>query len=165
MPCTRSSTGAILGRLSPRMILTSPNFSISRTICRYLRDFSSRFCVADQSLGPAPSDTADHPLRYPTPLLCFTYTSHYNRRHTRVGHLYQGQHKIYLIVIEAYISHVSRYIQLNPDKVTSITKVSSDKKLHFLMNYQWSSLRSKHFRERGICHMGTEYVSPKPYRP
>ena len=80
------------------------------------------------------------PLRLHAPLLCFTYTSHYNRRHTRVGHLYQGRHKSYLIEIETYLLHVSRYIHLNPDKVTSITKVSPDKKLHFLTNYQWSSL-------------------------
>ena len=46
-----------------------------------------------------------------------TYTSHYNRRHKRVGQLYQGRYKSFLVELESYLSKVSRYIHLNPVKV------------------------------------------------
>ncbi len=42
-----------------------------------------------------------------------TYTGYYNRRHDRVGHLYQGRYKSILVDKNEYLSILSRYIHLN----------------------------------------------------
>ena len=42
-----------------------------------------------------------------------TYTSYFNRRYKRSGHLYQGRFKGLLIDSDEYFSMVSRYIHLN----------------------------------------------------
>jgi len=69
-----------------------------------------------------------------------TYTSHYNRRHQRVGHLYQGRYKSFLVEADSYLSQVSRYIHLNPVRVAKMKTVPASEQLHFLWNYKWSSL-------------------------
>ena len=43
-----------------------------------------------------------------------SYTSYFNRRHRRVGHLLQGRFKAHLIEEQGYFREVSRYIHLNP---------------------------------------------------
>ncbi len=47
-------------------------------------------------------------------LLNGSYTSYFNRRHRRAGHLFQGRYKGHLIQEEGYYLEVSRYIHLNP---------------------------------------------------
>lgn len=69
-----------------------------------------------------------------------TYTSHYNRRHKRSGHLYQGRYKSVLIDRDAYMSQVSRYIHLNPVKIKAVRKMVIKDQLNFLWKYKWSSL-------------------------
>ncbi len=43
-----------------------------------------------------------------------SYTSYFNRRHRRVGHLFQGRFKGHLIEEQGYFLEVSRYLHLNP---------------------------------------------------
>jgi putative transposase len=43
-----------------------------------------------------------------------SYTSYFNRRHRRAGHLFQGRFRGQLIEEEGYFLEVSRYIHLNP---------------------------------------------------
>lgn len=69
-----------------------------------------------------------------------TYTSHYNRRHNRVGHLYQGRYKSFLVELDSYLSKVSRYIHLNPVQVAGKKKMEAKKRLQYLFDYKWSSL-------------------------
>ena len=42
------------------------------------------------------------------------YTQGFNRRHKRVGHVYQGRYKAILVQNENYLLELSRYIVLNP---------------------------------------------------
>lgn len=42
------------------------------------------------------------------------YTQYVNRRHTRVGHLFQGRYKAILVQKEDYLLELSRYVVLNP---------------------------------------------------
>src|SRR5579859_3715129 len=44
------------------------------------------------------------------------YTQGFNRRHSRVGHVFQGRYKSLLIEKDAYLLELSRYIVLNPVK-------------------------------------------------
>jgi len=41
------------------------------------------------------------------------YTQKFNRRHKRVGHLFQGRYKAFLVEKEYYLLELSRYIVLN----------------------------------------------------
>lgn len=68
------------------------------------------------------------------------YTSAFNRRHSRVGHLYQGRYKAFLIDSDNYLLVVSRYIHLNPIRIKSYAEKSADEKCSILHNYEASSL-------------------------
>ena len=69
-----------------------------------------------------------------------TYTSHYNRRHNRVGHLYQGRYKSILVEKDSYLTMVSRYIHLNPARTALIKSLKPEQQLQYLWSYNWSSL-------------------------
>jgi REP element-mobilizing transposase RayT len=68
------------------------------------------------------------------------YTSHYNRRHKKVGHLYQGRFKGILVDKDTYLTMLSRYIHLNPVRIKSMRHMPYRKKLQYLQKYRWSSL-------------------------
>jgi REP element-mobilizing transposase RayT len=53
-----------------------------------------------------------------------SYTGYFNQRHRRSGHLYQGRYKSVLVDKEAYLSILSRYIHLNPIRVSLFAKTS-----------------------------------------
>src|SRR5215469_9337232 len=59
------------------------------------------------------------------------YTQIFNRRHKRVGHLFQGRYKAILVEKDAYLLELSRYIHLNPWRVNRGTDP---------IKYRWSSL-------------------------
>ena len=46
--------------------------------------------------------------------LVTSYTVYFNRRHRRVGHLFQGRYKSIVVEAEGYLLALSRYIHLNP---------------------------------------------------
>jgi putative transposase len=69
-----------------------------------------------------------------------TYTSYYNKRHNRVGHLYQGRFKSILVDKESYLTILSRYIHLNPIRVRDVIDWSPREKEKYLRKYPWSSL-------------------------
>ncbi len=68
------------------------------------------------------------------------YTSHYNRRHKKVGHLFQGRFKSVLVDKDTYLTMLSRYIHLNPVKVKSMRRMPYEEKKKYLRKYKWSSL-------------------------
>jgi hypothetical protein len=61
------------------------------------------------------------------------YTQASNRRHRRVGHLFQGRFKAILVDGDAYLQELARYIVLNPIRA-SMTKKPAD--------WKWSSYRA-----------------------
>ncbi|OGY21086.1 MAG: hypothetical protein A3A65_03260 [Candidatus Chisholmbacteria bacterium RIFCSPLOWO2_01_FULL_49_14] len=56
--------------------------------------------------------------------LSTTYAMYFNRRYKRVGYLFQGNYKAALILEDAHLLHLSRYIHLNPTKLTGPSPVS-----------------------------------------
>ena len=46
-----------------------------------------------------------------------SYTGAFNRRHRRVGHLYQGRYKAILLDKDSYLAELSRYVHLNPVRI------------------------------------------------
>ena len=58
------------------------------------------------------------------------YTSYFNRRHGRVGHLFQGRYKGIVIDKDAYLVQLSRYVHLNPVMAKIVKRPEQ---------YRWSS--------------------------
>lgn len=58
------------------------------------------------------------------------YTQKFNRKHRRVGHLYQGRYKAILVDKDAYLLEVGRYILLNPVRAGMVDTPNE---------YEWSS--------------------------
>jgi putative transposase len=62
-----------------------------------------------------------------------TYTQYFNRRHSRVGHLFQGRFKSILVEKADCLLEVSRYIVLNPVRAGMAVKAEE---------WPWSSYRA-----------------------
>jgi REP element-mobilizing transposase RayT len=61
------------------------------------------------------------------------YAEYFNWRHQRVGHLFQGRFKAFLVDTENYFREVSRYVVLNPVRA-GMRKTAG--------GYKWSSYRA-----------------------
>jgi REP element-mobilizing transposase RayT len=79
-------------------------------------------------------------LETPTPNLSVAlrhlngvYTQRFNRRHRRVGHLFQGRFKAILVEKEAYLLELCRYVVLNPVRADMVKEPAA---------YLWSSYRA-----------------------
>jgi len=58
------------------------------------------------------------------------YTQRFNRKHSRVGHVFQGRYKAILVEKEAYLLELSRYIVLNPVRAGMVESAE---------RWEWSS--------------------------
>lgn len=61
------------------------------------------------------------------------YTQHYNRRHGRIGHLFQGRFKAILVEKDSHLLELCRYVVLNPVRA-GLARGASD--------WKWSSYRA-----------------------
>jgi REP element-mobilizing transposase RayT len=61
------------------------------------------------------------------------YTQAFNRRHHRVGHLFQGRFKAMLVERESYLLELCRYVVLNPVRAKMVKSPG---------RYKWSSYRA-----------------------
>ena len=61
------------------------------------------------------------------------YTQIYNRRHRKVGHLFQGRFKAVLVDRDAYFLEVCRYVDLNPVRASMVRHPK---------DWPWSSYRA-----------------------
>lgn len=64
------------------------------------------------------------------------YSMYYNKRHNRIGHLFQNTYKGVMVTTDEQLLHLSRYIHLNP-----IARGAS------LDDFQWSSYN--HYLKKG----------------
>ena len=61
------------------------------------------------------------------------YTQNFNRRHARVGHVFQGRYKAILVERDAYLLELARYIVLNPVRAGMVAQAP---------DWPWSSCRA-----------------------
>jgi putative transposase len=61
------------------------------------------------------------------------YTQNFNRRHQKVGHLFQGRFKAVLVDRDAYLLEVCRYVELNPVRARMVADPGA---------WPWSSYRA-----------------------
>lgn len=59
-----------------------------------------------------------------------SYVAYFNSRHKRVGHLFQGRYKAFIIDKDSYLVEVSRYLHLNPVRARIVKRPE---------DYRWSS--------------------------
>lgn len=78
-------------------------------------------------------ETGDANLSKGMKYLNGSYTQYFNRRHKRVGHVFQGRYKGILVEKEAYLLELARYIVLNPVRA---------RMLHLPEEWPWSSYRA-----------------------
>ncbi len=67
------------------------------------------------------------------------YTSSFNRRHNRSGHLYQGRYKAYLVDADTYLKELSRYIHLNPVRTKAHAGMETERRITILKGFSHSS--------------------------
>jgi hypothetical protein len=70
-----------------------------------------------------------------------SYTSYFNRRHRRVGHLFQGRFKSLLIEEDGHYLGISRYIHLNPVRGCLVNRPE---------DWPWSSYPGYHRKARTL---------------
>ena len=75
--------------------------------------------------------TGTRPLKWLMQHLLVRYAMYYNRRHHRVGHLFQNRYKSILCEEDVYCKELTRYIHLNPLRARQVAELSS------LAGYRW----------------------------
>ena len=74
--------------------------------------------------------------------LLTSYTTYFNLRHNRDGHLTQGRYKSPLVEGDEYLLRLSRYIHQNPVYVQGVAKRPVAERVEVLRLYRWSSYRA-----------------------
>lgn len=77
------------------------------------------------------------------------YSQYFNRRHGRVGHVFQGRYKAILVQKESYLLELSRYIVLNPVRA----RLVADAK-----DWRWSSYCCMIMDDIGPPWLNTEWL-------
>jgi len=108
-------------------------------IAHYREKFSFQllaYCLLDNHVHLAIA-AGQIPLSKVMAELQSSYTQYFNRRHGRVGHLFQGRYKAFLVEEDPYALALVRYIHENPKKARVVERPEQ---------YVWSSDR---FYRRG----------------
>jgi len=77
------------------------------------------------------------------------YTQVFNRRHRRVGHIFQGRYKAILIQKESHLLEVCRYVVLNPVRAEAVKNPEE---------WKWSSYRATAGLEKSHPCLTTDWV-------
>ena len=77
------------------------------------------------------------------------YTQRFNRRHARVGHVFQGRFKAILVERESYLLELCRYVVLNPVRAGLAKRPET---------YRWSSYRATAGLEKAQEWLTREWV-------
>lgn len=52
------------------------------------------------------------------------YTQHFNRAHSRVGHVFQGRYKAIMVERDSYLLELARYVVLNPLRANMVDRLN-----------------------------------------
>lgn len=77
------------------------------------------------------------------------YTTYFNVKRKRTGHLFQGRYKAILVEADEYATELSRYIHLNPVRAGMAVRPEE---------YQWSSYRSYIGQAKAMEWLQTEFI-------
>ena len=94
-------------------------------------------------------ETASPTLAKGMKFLNGTYTQTFNRRHQRVGHVFQGRYKAILVQKDAHLLELARYIVLNPVRAQMV---------HTARDWPWSSYRATAGQVPPLACLTTDWV-------
>lgn len=77
------------------------------------------------------------------------YTQRFNKRHDRVGHLFQGRFKSILVEKEQHLLEVARYVVLNPVRSGAVAAPAQ---------WRWSSYRATAGHDRSPPFLTTQWL-------
>lgn len=77
------------------------------------------------------------------------YTTYFNVKRKRFGHLFQGRYKAILVEADEYATELSRYIHLNPLRATMVARPEE---------YKWSSYRSYIGLDKAADWLKTDFI-------
>lgn len=77
------------------------------------------------------------------------YTQRFNRRHGRVGHVFQGRFKAIVVERESYLLELARYIVLNPVRARRVSHPG---------RYRWSSYLATAGRAPRPSWLSTDWI-------
>lgn len=78
------------------------------------------------------------------------YTQSFNRKHKRVGHVFQGRYKAILIQKESHLLEVCRYVVLNPVRAKAVKRPDE---------WKWSSYRATAGMEKAHLCLTTDWIT------
>ena len=78
-----------------------------------------------------------------------SYATYFNRKHQRVGHLFQGRFKSILVEADEYLEQLSRYIHLNPVRAKMVESPGE---------FRWSSYPAFIGKVRAPAWLETEWL-------
>jgi putative transposase len=133
-------------------------------------------------------ESGDIALRVVMQWLNVSYTVWFNRRHGRVGHLFQGRYKAVLVEAGQWGLQLSRYVHLNPVRVKRLGLGKADqgarrvglapaanaeevaRRLRVLQEFAWSSYRTYCGLERApqwlqVSHLRSMAAGPADRQP
>jgi putative transposase len=74
------------------------------------------------------------------------WSQQFNRRHGRVGHVFQGRFKAIMVQRESYLLELARYVVLNPVRARMVAQVEG---------FAWSSFRATAGLPAGLGAIGS----------
>jgi len=77
------------------------------------------------------------------------YTQQFNRRHGRVGHVFQGRYKAILVDKDSYLLELCRYVVLNPVRANMVALPEL---------YNWSSYAPMMATQQGTPWLSTDWI-------
>src|SRR3989338_5018664 len=77
------------------------------------------------------------------------YTQRFNRKHRRVGHVFQGRYKAVVVQRDIHLLELCRYVVLNPVRARMVKKAE---------NWEWSSYRATVGQETKPAWLTTDWV-------
>lgn len=77
------------------------------------------------------------------------YTTYFNIKRKRAGHLFQGRYKAILVEADEYAAELSRYIHLNPVRATMVARPEE---------YKWSSYKSYIGQDKAADWLKTDFI-------
>jgi len=100
--------------------------------CRRFNWRCHAYCLMDNHYHIV-LETADENLSKGMRQLNGIYTQYYNRKHDRVGHVFQGRYKGILVERDAYLLELARYVVLNPMRANMTKNITA---------WKWSNYKA-----------------------
>lgn len=94
-------------------------------------------------------ETAENNLSAGMRQLNGVYTQRINRRHARVGHVFQGRFKAILVERDGYLLELARYVVLNPVRAGMVADAD---------DWKWSAYRAMASQEAAPAWLQTDWV-------